>query len=180
MTIPNTIVHVPCITGQQHTRKNCNDLYKDSDVDIQHINSGFACALHMHQPTIPAGKNGELISNLQYMLEGQNDGDRYNATIFASCYSRMGDMIPELVAQGCSPRIMLDYSGNLLWGLEQLGRQDILDNLRRITCEPQYQRHVEWLGTMWSHAVVPSTPIPDIKLHIQVCGLFFPWKMLFS
>jgi hypothetical protein len=26
---------------------------------------------------------------------------------------------------------------------------------------------VEWLGTMWSHAVAPSTPIPDLKLQIQ-------------
>jgi hypothetical protein len=29
------------------------------------------------------------------------------------------------------------------------------------------QPHVEWLGTFWSHAVAPSTPIPDLKLQIQ-------------
>jgi hypothetical protein len=29
------------------------------------------------------------------------------------------------------------------------------------------QRHVEWLGTFWSHAVAPSTPIPDLKLQIS-------------
>jgi hypothetical protein len=28
------------------------------------------------------------------------------------------------------------------------------------------QPHVEWLGTFWSHAVAPSTPIPDLKLQI--------------
>lgn len=33
------------------------------------LTAGFACALHMHQPTIPAGANGALISNLQYMFE---------------------------------------------------------------------------------------------------------------
>ncbi|MDD5773239.1 MAG: glycosyl hydrolase family 57, partial [bacterium] len=28
-------------------------------------------------------------------------------------------------------------------------------------------RYVEWLGTTWSHAVVSSTPVPDIELHIM-------------
>jgi hypothetical protein len=145
----------------------------NSNLDLSKINSGFACALHMHQPTIPAGQNGELISNLQYMFEHSGEGDNHNASVFAWCYSRMADWIPELVSNGANPRIMLDYSGNLLWGLAQMGRNDILDNLKKITCEPQYQPHVEWLGTMWSHAVVPSTPIPDIKLHIQAWQHYF-------
>ena len=144
----------------------------DSKINLD-INAGFACALHMHQPTVPAGAKGELINNLQYMFEHPDEGDNHNAGAFAWCYSRMGDWIPELVANGCNPRIMLDYSGNLLWGFEQMGRNDILDNLKRITCEAQYQPYVEWLGTMWSHAVIPSTPIPDIKLHIQAWQHYF-------
>jgi hypothetical protein len=104
---------------------------------------------------------------LQYMFEHQGEGDNHNASVFAWCYARMGEFIPDLVAQGCNPRIMLDYSGNLLWSLQQMGRTDILDHLKKITCDRQYQPHVEWLGTMWSHAVVPSTPTPDIKLQIQ-------------
>ncbi|AKG23883.1 glycosyl hydrolase family 57 [Calothrix sp. 336/3] len=138
-----------------------------TNLKLENITSGFACALHMHQPTIPAGGNGALISNLQQMFEHPHDGDNHNATTFAWCYGRMGDFIPELIAQGTNPRIMLDYSGNLLWGLRQMGREDIITNLKRITCDSQYQPYVEWLGTMWSHAVIPSTPIPDIKLHIQ-------------
>jgi hypothetical protein len=134
---------------------------------IEQVSAGFAIALHMHQPTIPAGANGELISNLQYMFEHPCEGDNHNAGPFSYCYSRIADFIPDLVGQGCNPRIMLDYSGNLLWGLRQMGREDILNNLKRITCDPAYQPHVEWLGTMWSHAVVPSTPIADVKLHIQ-------------
>ena len=144
-----------------------------SNIDINSVNASFACALHMHQPTIPAGANGELICNLQHMFEHPNDGDNHNAGVFAWCYSRMGDWIPELVNNGCNPRIMLDYSGNLLWGFEQMGRNDILDNLKKITCEPQYQPYVEWLGTMWSHAVAPSTPIPDLKLQIQAWQQYF-------
>ena len=138
-----------------------------TNLRLEDITSGFACALHMHQPTVPAGANGELISNLQYMFEHPQEGDNHNAEPFAGCYRRMGDFIPQLVAEGCNPRIMLDYSGNLLWAFRQMGREDILNNLKRITCDRAYQPYVEWLGTMWSHAVVPSTPIPDIKLHIQ-------------
>ena len=144
----------------------------NGNINLEQVNASFACALHMHQPTIPAGASGELICNLQHMFEHPNDGDNHNAEVFAWCYSRMGDWIPELVANGCNPRIMLDYSGNLLWGFQQMGRNDILDNLKKLT-DSQYQPYVEWLGTMWSHAVVPSTPIPDIKLQIQAWQHYF-------
>ncbi|MGE5658699.1 MAG: glycosyl hydrolase family 57 [Actinomycetota bacterium] len=153
-----------------------------TNLKLEEITATFATALHMHQPTIPAGAHGELISNLQYMFEHPQEGDNHNAGPFAYCYSRMGDFIPELVSQGCNPRIMLDYSGNLLWGLRQMGRSDILDNLKRITCDRAYQPYVEWLGTMWSHSVVPSTPIPDIKLHILAWqhhfAAIFGWEAL--
>ena len=60
---------------------------------------------------------------------------------------------------------MLDYSGNLLWGLTEMGRTDVLAALRRTT-EPALAPSIEWLGTMWSHAVVSSTPVPDLELHM--------------
>ncbi|MBC6455150.1 MAG: glycosyl hydrolase family 57 [Hormoscilla sp. SP5CHS1] len=145
-----------------------------TNIRLEEVTAAFAIALHMHQPTIPAGGNGELISNLQYMFEHPQEGDNHNAGPFANCYSRMGDIIPKLVARGCNPRVMLDYSGNLLWGLRQMGRGDIIEKLQGITCDRAYQPHVEWLGTMWSHAVVPSTPIPDIKLHVQA------WQQQFA
>ena len=144
-----------------------------TNLRLADMTAGFACALHMHQPTVPAGSQGELIGHLQYMSEHQGEGDNHNADVFAWCYARMGEFIPDLVAQGCNPRIMLDYSGNLLWGLHQMGRDDILDHLKRITCDRTYQPYVEWLGTMWSHAVVPSTPIPDLKLQIQAWQQYF-------
>ena len=137
-----------------------------TNIRLDQINSAFAVALHMHQPAIPAGPDGQLISNLQHMFEHPNEGDNHNAGPFANCYKRMGDIIPDQVNQGLNPRVMLDYSGTLLWGLRQMGRGNILDNLKRITYDPRYQPHVEWLGTMWGHAVAPSTPIPDLKLQI--------------
>jgi hypothetical protein len=138
----------------------------NTKLQLEQICSAFACALHMHQPTIPAGASGELISHLQYMVEHPGEGDNHNAEPFAQCYRRLAEFIPQLISEGCNPRIMLDYSGNLLWGFEQMGRVDILEALRYLACDPTMQPHVEWLGTFWSHAVAPSTPIPDLKLQI--------------
>ena len=137
-----------------------------TNLNLERITSSFACALHLHQPVIPAGANGELISHLQFMFEHPNEGDNHNAEPFAQCYRRMADLIPELIDQGCNPRIMLDVSGTLLWGVEQMGRRDIVEAWRYLACDPTMQTHVEWLGTFWGHAVAPSTPIPDLKLQI--------------
>jgi hypothetical protein len=134
-----------------------------TNLNLEQIRSAFACALHMHQPTIPAGANGALISHLQYMLEHPGEGDNHNAEPFAQCYRRLAEIMPQLIREGCNPRIMLDYSGNLLWGFEQMGRHDILEALQQLSRDAT---HVEWLGSFWSHAVAPSTPIPDLKLQI--------------
>ena len=101
------------------------------------------------------------------MLEHPNEGDNHNAEPFAHCYRRMAELIPELIREGCSPRIMLDYSGNLLWGVTQMQRHDISEALHFLACDDVMKRHVEWLGTFWSHAVAPSTPIPDLSLQIS-------------
>ncbi|QLE56312.1 glycosyl hydrolase family 57 [Nostoc sp. TCL26-01] len=186
-TPPEIIDGLPNISGWEAevltvVNRDAPVFLPSTNLKLEDVNAAFAIALHMHQPTIPAGDSGELISNLQYMFAHPHDGDNHNAGTFAYCYSRMGDFIPELVSQGCNPRVMLDYSGNLLWGLRQMGRNDVLDNLKRITCNPTYQPYVEWLGTMWGHAVVPSTPIPDIKLHIlawqQYFAAIFGWEAL--
>lgn len=138
---------------------------------MKNIQSSFGVALHMHQPIIPAGgdylRTAKLISNLQYMMGHQNIGDNHNAPVFLNCYSRISDLVRGLADQGRDPRIMLDYSGNLLWGLKDMGEQRVLDNLKLITSDKKYWGHVEWLGTMWSHSTVSSTPVPDIKLHIK-------------
>jgi hypothetical protein len=185
--IPELVDHLPNISGweaevQSVTQEDAPVFLPVTNIRLEDISAAFAIALHMHQPTIPAGFDGGLISNLQYMFEHPQEGDNHNAAPFAGCYSRMGEFIPELVAQGCNPRVMLDYSGNLLWGLRQMGRDDILDSLKRITCDRTYQPYVEWLGTMWGHAVVPSTPIPDLLLHIRAWqhhfAAIFGWEAL--
>src|SRR5262249_26976954 len=120
----------------------------ETDLRLDRMQSCFAIALHMQQPLIPAGggdlRNADIISNLDAMMRGT---DSYNATVFADCYGRMGDIIPELVRQGKSPRAMFDYSGELFYGLRKMGRGDVLDRMRGITCDPSLRRYAEWLGT---------------------------------
>jgi len=143
----------------------------ESRIDFGNINSAFAIALHMHQPLIPAGghdlSNAEIISNLKYMMDNQGIGDNHNAPVFQWCYKRMGDFIPQLVDEGKQPRVMLEYSGTLLHGLRHMGLNDVLDNLKRITCDSRYRSAVEWLGCPWGHAVAPSTPVQDFRQHVR-------------
>jgi hypothetical protein len=124
----------------------------------------------MQQPLIPAGggdlRTAELISNLKYMMDNQHIGDNHNAPVFHWCYKRMGEFVPQLVHEGKEPRVMLEYTGCLLHGLRRMGAHDVIDSLRRITVDPGYSRCVEWLGCPWSHAVAPSTPPQDYKLHV--------------
>ncbi|MFM7314083.1 MAG: glycosyl hydrolase family 57, partial [Cyanobium sp.] len=172
MQSPPPMADLPPIAGreaelQELVRHGRPVALPHSNLRPEAIRSAFACALHMHQPTIPAGAGGALISHLQWMFEHPGQGDNHNAEPFAHCYRRLADLLPELIGEGCNPRIQLDYSGNLLWGFEQMGRADILEALRFLTCDPAMRPHVEWLGTFWSHAVAPSTPIPDLKLQIQ-------------
>jgi len=142
----------------------------ESRIDFGAVQSAFANALHMHQPLIPAGgpnlATAEIISNLKHMMDNPGIGDNHNAPVFHWCYKRMGEFIPQLIEEGKLPRVMLDYSGTLLHGLRQMGLNDVFDSLRRITCEPRYRAAVEWLGNTWGHAVAPSTPVQDYRLHV--------------
>jgi len=141
-----------------------------SSIDFSRIKSGFAVALHMHQPLIPAGgpelHTAEIISNLEYMMHHQNIGDNHNAPVFHWCYKRMGEFIPQLIEEGKQPRVMLEYSGTLLHGLWKMGLRDVFEDLRRITCDQRYRGAVEWLGCAWGHPVAPSTPVQDYRLHV--------------
>jgi len=190
-SIPEIIDGLPTICGFDarvvEATTSAKPVFKlTTNISLNKVQSAFIIALHMHQPTIPAGGNelstAALINNLQHMSNSTSDEDKYNVSMFAWCYSRIADFIRELVDQGKNPRVMLDYSGNLLWGLRQMGKGDILENLKTITSDDNYSPYVEWLGTMWGHAVVSSTPIPDFKLHIRAWqhhfAAIFGWEAL--
>jgi hypothetical protein len=143
----------------------------ESGVDFERASSAFANALHMQQPLIPAGgaelRTAEVISNLKHMMDNPDVGDNHNAPVFHWCYKRMGEFIRQLVQDGKRPRIMLEYSGCLLHGLRQMGLDDVFDELETITCDTSYRSCVEWLGAPWGHAVAPSTPVQDFRLHVR-------------
>src|SRR5262245_25517939 len=98
---------------------------------LGHIKSAAAVALHMHQPLIPGGgvelSRAGVISNLQFMLESGSDGDRYNAQVYHQCYRRTGELVRTAVDAGQAPRVMLEYSGTLLHGLERMGLTDVFE-----------------------------------------------------
>lgn len=176
--LPETIDGLPNICGSEQRieaalrERRGEPLYQQrSYIDPSGIDSAYAIALHMHQPLIPAGgddlRTAAVISNLQYMMEHQDIGDNHNAPAFMACYKRMGEYIPQLLAEGNNPRVMLEYSGTLLHGLSQMGADDVLDSLRGIASNPDYWHAVEWLGAPWGHAVAPSTPVQDYRLHVK-------------
>ncbi|MFC1577188.1 glycosyl hydrolase family 57 [Candidatus Omnitrophota bacterium] len=173
--VSDIIGELPEICAGAPNKEKSPDRGKDkysygTNIRPEKVRSAFGIALHMHQPTIPAAtddlQSAALISNLQHMMEHQHIGDNHNAPVFLRCYSRISDFIRELAAEGKNPRVMLDYSGCLLWGLKQMGEGAVLENLKLITSDDKYHIYCEWLGTMWSHAVVSSTPVPDIRLQI--------------
>jgi hypothetical protein len=169
---------LPNICGSEGLIEHAVQEYKERQVfapesgfDFGQIRSAAAIALHMHQPLIPAGggdlRTAAIVSNLKYMLDNPEIGDNHNAPVFLWCYKRMGEFIPQLLNEGKQPRVMLDYSGTLLYGLRQMGADDVFENLQRITCEPAFRRTVEWLGSAWGHPVAPSTPVQDYRLHVK-------------
>jgi hypothetical protein len=137
-------------------------------VDIGRVASTFAVALHMHQPLIPAADGGDLrtapiVSNLAWMMDHQDIGDNHNAPVFVWCYKRMGEFVRQLLGEGRLPRVMLDYSGTLLYGMRQIGMHDVFDELRYLANDPAARQAAEWLGGAWGHAVAPSTPVQDCQ-----------------
>lgn len=169
--LPNLAGHEAEIAAAIKAAAGTEVYRPNSGIDFGSIRAAFAIALHQHQPLIPAGggdlQNAEVISNLRYMMDNQHIGDNYNAPAFVWCYKRIGEFIPQLVHEGKRPRCMLEYSGTLLHGLRQMGENHVIDTLKGITMNPDYWGSVEWLGMPWGHAVAPSTPIQDYRLHVQ-------------
>src|SRR5512141_1718776 len=98
--LPEYINGIPNIAGSEETIREKLErerprLHAQSGIDFGRIRAGFACALHMHQPLIPAGggdlRTAHIISNLKYMMDNPGIGDNHNASVFQWCYKRMGE-----------------------------------------------------------------------------------------
>ena len=66
------------------------------------------------------------------MMENPGIGDNHNTPVFLRCYRRLGEFIPQLIHEGHSPRVMLEYSRVLLHGQRLMGAADVIDALRTI------------------------------------------------
>jgi len=174
---PEYIDSLPNLCGREREIKEAiqsakakGPLYpKETSVDFDKVRAAFAIELHMHQPLIPAGgdiRNPGIIGNLQYMDENRGFGDNHNAPVFRWCYKRMAEYIPALLEEGKKPRCMLEYSGTLLHGLRTMGAHDVIDALKAVTSESVHSGSIEWVGCTWGHAVAPSTPVQDFRLHV--------------
>jgi hypothetical protein len=181
-SLPETVDGLPNICGSEDQvakaiARTGPHYLPECGIDFGRIRSAFSIALHMHQPLIPAGgphlQTAPLISNLKYMMDNPHIGDNHNAPVFHWCYKRMGEFIPQLVHEGRRPRVMLDYSGCLLYGLRAMGLNDVFDSLKRVTLDCAFRSCVEWLGTAWGHAVAPSTPTQDFRLHVTAWQHYF-------
>src|SRR5271154_2756224 len=99
--IPEMIDGLPNISGaeaqvEEVTRVRSPVYLSETNLRLDGLRAVCAVALHMHQPRIPA-EGGDLrragiISNLDHM---RRSGDEYNANVFADCYGRIGDIVPE-------------------------------------------------------------------------------------
>jgi hypothetical protein len=176
MDIPETIDGLPNICGveaaiDEALRPPRSNAAAEGGIEWGRLRSACAVALHMHQPLIPAGGSdlhtAAIISNLQDMMNHPDVGDNHNAPVFHWCYKRMGEFVPQLIHEGKAPRVMLEYSGTLLHGLRAMGLDDVFDALKTITLNPAFRHAVEWLGAPWGHAVAPSTPVQDYRLHVR-------------
>src|SRR5579862_1922397 len=139
--IPEVIEGVPPISGWEseveRARSRQGAVYLGrSPLRLEGISAAFGIALHMHQPLVFEDgdlRNAPVVGNLQYMMERLHVHGNHDAPAYLSCYSRTADFVRELVDAGRHPRVMLDYSGELLFGLGQMGRHDVLDNLKSVT-----------------------------------------------
>ena len=93
-SLPETVDDVPNLSGSEQAirtllRRPCALRHVGNGVDMGRIRAGFACALHMHQPLIPAGgadlRSAHIISNLKHMMNNPGEGDNHNAGVFHWC-----------------------------------------------------------------------------------------------
>ena len=100
--LPNICGAEPQIASAVGARRGQPIFLPESGIDFGNVKSAFAIALHMHQPLIPAGggnlSTAEIIGNLKHMMDNPGIGDNHNASVFHWCYKRMGDFIPQFVA----------------------------------------------------------------------------------
>ncbi len=139
----------------------------------------------MHQP--PIWHHDRQMGNLEKMLSGdRNSEEGWNAQWFAQAYKNPAKYAKQLVQEGYSPRMMVDYSGVLLEELAKLSKNGAFTSLH-VDGEPigdlielwrgvleNYPDSIEFAGTAYSHCYFPATPERDWEAQIST------WKRVFG
>jgi len=136
--------------------------------------------LHMHQPLVFVEE--KLESNLKKMLLSKDSKESWDAKLIARAYKNPATYVEKL--KKFNPKVVLDFSGILLEGLNQLS--DLLENIyvgeekigniiesyKRVLIK--YPNSIEFAGSAYSHCYFPITPERDWKWQIE------EWQNVFS
>ncbi len=174
-SIPEYIDGLPNICGSEDLvaeamAQNGPFYLPKSGVDFGNIRSAFASRSTCTSRLIPAGgddlRTAAVIGNLKHMMDNPGIGDNHNASVFAWCYKRMGEFIPQLVEKENNRASCWITRASFFMGCGDgaglRARRSEVDY-----ADPAYAGAVEWLGTAWGHAVAPSTPAQDFRLHVR-------------
>ncbi|MEM5766588.1 MAG: hypothetical protein QW423_03080 [Candidatus Aenigmatarchaeota archaeon] len=133
--------------------------------------------LHMHQPFV--WMNDKIISNLEKMLNSEEDRERWDAKLILRAYKNPAKYVEMIAKEGFRPKIVLDFSGILLESLLNLDERKISEKIEVdgekvgpiiITYKKvlkEFPGCIEFAGTAYSHCYFPTTPEEDWKLQIE-------------
>ena len=189
--IPEYVDGLPNICGSEplvtEARQGQEPVFlPESDIDFGAISSTFFhCSAHA-ATAYSCGRTGHRDCGAHQQFEIHDGSPGYGRQPQRPCFSSgatsaWATSSRKLVAQGKSPRVMLDYSGCLLHGLRAMGGLGYhRENCRPFTCSPQYRRpRGSGWETPWSHARGPR-PLPAPGLPAPRAGMAAPFRGDFS
>jgi len=138
--------------------------------------------LHFHQP--PINMDGMWMSNIKKMWQKPvDDADKWNIACYVGSYRALPKSVCDLANASFNPYVMADYSGILLYGINEAESEEIFTQMAQEKqgsqagniiselrcCDEQHPYHLELLATGFYHPLFhPAvTPKADWKLHIE-------------
>ena len=126
----------------------------------------------MHQPLIPAGgadlRTAAVISNLQYMMDQPGHRRQPQRLGLPLVLQTHGRVHPAAARRGAAAPgdagILRHPAARAAARWAATTSSTACAGSRPIRA---YRQAVEWLGCPWGHAVAPSTPVQDFRLHVR-------------